>query len=367
MTELQIGLIGLGVIAVIAVLAYNKWQERKVRRELAQTFSGDRSDVLLDDDVPPLPPAYARNPVAQERIEPGFTSPGASSSTNASTSAGTGMSEPDLAGSDAEDHAEPLSVTHPPLLDGRIDFIAELAFAEAVSGTQLMLEAEKFSTARTVACDGYNEGAQAWEALDRDAVYERARIGIQLTDRSGPIKAPELDGFQQAVARLGAVLDAQVGWPAAQNPLTQAAELDAFCAELDVLVSVNLMGAQPFAETKLKGLAEANGFVRDDAGNYARLDEMGHLILEMHQAAPNHLALSLDVPHVPRSVGAFVLFLQCAKRFATGLDARMLDDNQRPLDDAAFTRIQTGLNQLYGRLDAAALPAGGVLARRLFQ
>ena len=32
MTELQMGLIGLGALAVVGVVAYNKWQEHRQRK-----------------------------------------------------------------------------------------------------------------------------------------------------------------------------------------------------------------------------------------------------------------------------------------------------------------------------------------------
>ncbi|MFB0937073.1 MAG: cell division protein FtsZ, partial [Propionivibrio sp.] len=53
MTELQMGLIGLGGFAVVGVVAYNKWQEIRQRRQAEQALQANHPDVLLDD---------ARNP-----------------------------------------------------------------------------------------------------------------------------------------------------------------------------------------------------------------------------------------------------------------------------------------------------------------
>ena len=44
MTDLQMGLIGLGGVAVMGVLAYNKWQERK-HRKMAEELLGARQAV----------------------------------------------------------------------------------------------------------------------------------------------------------------------------------------------------------------------------------------------------------------------------------------------------------------------------------
>lgn len=53
MTELQLGLIGLGAVAVVGVLAYNKWQEYRHRKLAEQVLNVRHSDVLLDGDGAP--------------------------------------------------------------------------------------------------------------------------------------------------------------------------------------------------------------------------------------------------------------------------------------------------------------------------
>ena len=47
MTELQMGLIGLGATAVIGVLAYNKWQEYRHRKLAEAVLKPQHDDVLL--------------------------------------------------------------------------------------------------------------------------------------------------------------------------------------------------------------------------------------------------------------------------------------------------------------------------------
>src|SRR5690606_41172224 len=48
-SELQIGLIALGIAAVVGILAYNKGQESKHRKLAESTFRTDHPDVLLDE------------------------------------------------------------------------------------------------------------------------------------------------------------------------------------------------------------------------------------------------------------------------------------------------------------------------------
>ena len=50
MTELHIGLLAFGGVAVVGVLAYNKWQERKHRQVAEQMLRPSDEDVLLDGE-----------------------------------------------------------------------------------------------------------------------------------------------------------------------------------------------------------------------------------------------------------------------------------------------------------------------------
>ncbi len=86
MTELQMGLIGLGGAAVVGVLAYNKWQEHKHRKVAEQVLNARHADVLLSepppvetgteaafvetavDEAPTMPAIDV--PIVAERIEP---------------------------------------------------------------------------------------------------------------------------------------------------------------------------------------------------------------------------------------------------------------------------------------------------------
>ena len=65
MTELQMGLIGLGATAVVGVFAYNKWQEHRHRKLAEAVLKPQHDDVLLGDG-----PKAAVKPAAAERSEP---------------------------------------------------------------------------------------------------------------------------------------------------------------------------------------------------------------------------------------------------------------------------------------------------------
>ena len=65
-SELQIALIGAGLAAVVLVVGYNKWQERKHRRDAERAFRSEHRDVLLE------PRTEADAGDSAERREPGI-------------------------------------------------------------------------------------------------------------------------------------------------------------------------------------------------------------------------------------------------------------------------------------------------------
>jgi hypothetical protein len=371
MSELQIGLLALGALVVVCVLAFNKFQELRARRQADRHFASGHEDVLLKGgakeeaggkpkDGEAAPPRTWVEPTWNDQLDDDLPVPG---DTQAGSAAGV---DPLRANTQPGHTSEPVAVHGPAVLDDRIDFIAELQFVEPLLGSHLVMEIEKFAAGRIIGCDGFNAVASDWEALDRDAVYEMARIGIQLSDRGGPLRAEELEQFQQWVDQTAARLGAMVEWTGMQSPLTRAAELDAFCAEVDVQISVNLVSSGPVADTKLRGLSEAHGFKKEVDGVFRRRDEEGLELISLRQSAPVAVTLTYDVPRVPRDAAAFGMLMHCARTIGKGLDAKIVDDNGRPLDEAMQSRIQSSLAGIHARMDAADMPAGGALAQRIF-
>ena len=86
MTELQMGLIGLGAAAVVGVLAYNKWQERRHRKLAESMLKPGHDDVLLGDESPPKKAARSE-PELRDEVRPG----------------GAGRREPVMSDSDGTD------------------------------------------------------------------------------------------------------------------------------------------------------------------------------------------------------------------------------------------------------------------------
>jgi len=439
MTELQMGLIGLGATAVVGVFAYNKWQEYRHRKLAEKVLDVRHADVLLDEPVRdgfvadsaahderpfepndvPSPserdePAFDEAPVAaSERIEPvlridsepedegiepvdesrvdadaplrrmAYASDALAVPESVASSFAETASEP--VAQSAELHRELKNVPEPiHLLSPQVDYIAAFEAVEPAASYQLLeSQANVLSRIRKpVHWLGFNEASHEWDVIvdDGQSAYRRIRVGLQLVDRQGPVSDGELSVFSVAMQDLADELMAIANLPARPASLHMAAELDAFCASVDIQIGINVISqGQVFQGTKLRALAEAAGMVIDAEGRFVRCDEDGNVLYvllnqenlgfsteSMKTMTTHGLTFLLDVPRVAHGERVFNQMVELAKRFADVLRGSLVDDNRRPLSEGALEPIRKQVAQFQSTMAAHGLPAGGSLARRLF-
>lgn len=429
MTELQTGLIGLGVAAVIGVAAYNKWQEYRHRKLAEQVLNNHHADVLLDESKPDVSgpgnsdsaaitdtepgtwgsPAGETKPDFQENLPP-FLMPGE-------------RIEPVL--HDDQEHPEPAMMRQEPvvesaplsatsmletvpdsipgaprlpdaerstkdgpepvhLLSPLIDYVAAFETVEPLPANQI-LDAQRAVLMRIrkpVHWIGYNEFTREWEPIidDTDIEYRRFRIGVQLVDRQGPLDDSDLSVFHIAMQDIAADLMAIVDLPARQPALDAAAKLDAFCASVDIQIGINVISqGQAFPGTKLRALAEAAGMLADGEGHFVRSDDEGNVLYVLHNQeaqgfsvesmktmSTHGITFLLDVPRVSHGERIFNQMVDLARRFSEALRGSLVDDNHRPLSASALDPIRSQVGRYQAVMAEHGLSAGNPLTRRLF-
>ncbi len=153
MSELQIGLLAIGVLVVAGVLAYNRIQERGAQRAAEKAFPSGRPDVLLEE--PPATPVHAPAPRPAPAADPEGS----------------------------------------PLPDPRIDYIVEVSFPEPAPQSALQ------EPWRTI------ERRHAHRALLAGAADGKSwRAALQLVSRDGAVGEADLIEFRAAVEALAAAL-----------------------------------------------------------------------------------------------------------------------------------------------------------------
>lgn len=414
MTELQMGLIGLGATAVVGVLGYNKWQEYRHRKLAEAVLQPQHDDVLLGDGpkaaTKPLqagrsePEMRDQAPTQpSERLEPMFAEDAAAAPAPTEDIPPVSLVDKPVEALPAIATYETPQQTRPEpasfadaapeispgalpaeLLDPRLEFIVAMELVEPVSALQI-LHSQRDALHRLnkpVHWVGFNERNREWERLvsDNDLPLRRLRVGLQLANRMGPVADGDVAIFINAMQALADELMAVADMPSSRV-LDQAAELDRFCAAVDLEIGLNLVSrAGAFSGTKIRALAEAAGMVLGIDGLFTRYDESGRpqfslqnyestqFTAESIRSLSTHgLTFLLDVPRVDHGERVFMQMTELAKRFAEALQGALVDDNRQPLSESQLDHIR---REFIGKPQATmagfGLPAGSPQAQRLF-
>lgn len=344
MSSLQLGLIALGAVFIIGLVAYNWWQERSIRRDMVRRFDEPIDDVLMgtkaeaasqepydadesrtDYEEPPEPEFTDSLDEVEPDLEPQFTDPELDEPVEdeayipdedpdepfADDVAPEPMAEllaeesletepesvpPEVLRDEPVTQApdEPLAFapksapTQPPGVDAAIDEIAVLTLDEAVSGAVARSHINPLADfGKPVRWLGWS--VDAWLPLTRDnetREFTAIAAALQLADRSGPVQSDGLLGFQEQVENLAAQLGGAVLWTEPRDTLRHANTLDQFCIEVDVTVTMHVTAGVegPFAGTKLRGLAEAHGMQLKEDGRFHMMTEAGETLYTLSNA-----------------------------------------------------------------------------------
>ena len=332
MSELQTGLLAIGALVVVGVLAYNRLQERAARRSAEQAFRSGHPDVLLDG--------------AGTRREPTIESPA--------------MAAPRA----APRAAVPDESVQP---DPNVDYIVEIAFAEPVSPSTLQEPwrvIERRHAHRALLASG--AGGKLW------------RAGLQLASRDGAVGEADLIEFRSALDALAASHGGTVSAPEMRAAVDSARSLDELCSESDIQVVMHVTGG-PFPGTKIRAAAESGGLQLEADGRFALRDDEQRLLYTlaardgaafaaetMLAASPPALTLALDVGRAPDTRRTFESMARLSSQLASLLGGQTVDDNGNALDERATGAIAQQLDTVRARLEERGIKPGSPAALRVF-
>lgn len=420
MTELQLGLIGLGAAAVVGVFGFNKWQEYRQRKLAQAVLKPHHEDVLLarragSGEAPAVAgrsePEFSQElpPATAGRLEPVFVDP---DPTELSEEMAAAMAEADdslppmpeipravapeapvavlttpeataaaATGDAVEIEAGPVPAE---LLDPRLEYVVAMELVEPVSSIQI-LHSQRSPLQRLnkpVHWVGYNERSREWQRLNQgnEIGVRHLRVGLQLVNRLGPLAESDLAVFVGTMQALADELMAVADMPPSQV-LDRAAEVDRFCSAVDLEIGLNLVSrGSAFPGTKIRALAEAAGMTLGADGAFTRFDDDGRAQFSLQnyentrfspetlRSLTTHgLTFLLDVPRVAHGERVFAQMSEVAKRFADTLQGALVDDNRQPLSESQLDHIR---REFIGKPQATmagfGLPAGSPQALRLF-
>jgi hypothetical protein len=304
MTDLQLGLLVIGVAAVVAVLVYNRLQERKAGSEAQRAFASQHPDALLGGSREE--PAQAAPRPLPRRME----------------------------------------VPAGGLPDPRLDYVIEIDIGRGTLPATVLehwraLE-HRFAHRALLAGAGADGGA--WQPVVAGDVRSLSalRAALQIVSRGGVTGDAELLEFRSGVETVAAALGARVSAPEMRQALDAARELDGICADADIQVALHVVG-----------------------GALEQPIEPGEHAFQIEPRADG-VSLVLDVPRTADPARAFEAMARSGHALAAARGARLVDDNGNELDQRALAAIGAELEAVRSRLAAAGVEPGSELALRLF-
>ncbi len=409
-SDFQLAIGGVAAAVVVGILVYNRWQENKYKRRAEHAFGTDHPDVLIDgaegDSNTDSANANASGMTAKrdavidrtERVEPhigGVSAaapqravPPASAPAMPTASAFSAVADDDF------DELEPIGnlaysnqfdavqTVPPPALHPEIDSIA-LVLADAAIGPNqyqpMVAHTEKIG--KGVRWEGLVGGL--WQGILRDTQesFRELRAGCQLADRQGATDQATLAVFNDLIVKFSASVNAVSQREDANVAARRAQAIDAFCADTDIEIAVNVVGknGNTFAVTKLRGLAESKGMLAIDSGEYVMRDDHGHLLFTLRNFDPAEppgikrstgyiegITFALDVPRTLNAHRVFEQMFNLSQQFADVLQGEVVDDNRRVLTSNGRKVIADTIVHIATEMEAKGIEPGSATALRLY-
>lgn len=337
MSDLQIGLILLGVVLILVVLLFNWWQDRRIRQKMQEHFPEREHDPLMGT----APPG---------RREPGF-----------------GLRDPE----------EELAADDPAEVDPGSEVVIDISFAQPVASELLHAAVQSVHTAgnKPVRIFAEREGGGHRARLRPNENYASMQLSVLLANRSGPLTDIEWSHLWSMAQRLAERFDGVIEAPEQEQVMQHAKQLDELCAGLDAQVglTLRLQGTLPVGEAT--SVLKEVGFLpygtqlawMADTG-IPRFTVMfdGVPVQDVQSAGVDRIDLLLDLPNSPSDEQAFSRMASVGRDLAGRLNAVLLDDQGRPLPDGTDHAIDAQLLELYARLGQAGFEAGTERAVRVF-
>ncbi|PAT38244.1 cell division protein FtsZ [Vandammella animalimorsus] len=381
MSSLQTTLIVLGIVVVLAVVAYNQWHHirhapRKARRPAkdAQPGAQQRKEPGLDASPAPQPGATDQRepslgptaPAAPAAHAPGTglfglgkglgTAPAAASDALAAatpTAPPTTAAAPEPGGAApvtpptspsaaAVDAAAPAAAPALPLppgspgleFDSLVFSVVELALDKPISGDAAL--AAQPPTRRIgkkqFLIQGLNTQTRQWEAPHAGSRYSQFQAAIQLANRQGALNEIEFSEFVLKTQEFADAIGAAPDFPDMLHEVARGREIDHFAAQNDAVLNLMLLARRA---------TWSPGYVQQCAARHGFKPSV----------TPGRLVLPAVAPHAPP---VLVLSYDAQAAMADDLDHVPVQELLITLDLPNVDRTENAFERLRGILDELA-------------
>lgn len=412
----------LGLAVILAVIAYNMYQENQYRKQVREQFGHSDKDALLNSKTSHVrdgkesggkglfvkkaskaQEAALRNLQEQDEIfaakaklakpsaiktdvelaiEDDFTDEpvqhtviGLNNEITTQAASDEPVNLPSAANQPLVSLDE-LSQVELPWFDPRFDYLAYIALSEAqeLHALPRLSNRHRF---QIIGCT-MDDRFQVAEPIP-SVYYQGFVVGLQAVSRNGFATQEELQQFNQQVDTFAQLMDGKVLHTdlAAFTEVAQA--LDTFCARVDQTIAIHLVSHSNISGVELRASVENLGFVLGEDGAFHYTGQTGSPMFAIHSltgdAFTNALldnqsykgfSMLLDIPHAPAGEKTFDLFMDLAVRLSGQLGLDLVNDKMEEVSTQWLKDIRNYVLARQEEMLKVGIKPGSKQALRLF-
>ena len=412
----------LGLAVILAVIAYNMYQENQYRKQVREQFGHSDKDALLNSKTSHVrdgkesggkglfvkkankaQEAALRNLQEQDEIfaakaklakpsaiktdielaiEDDFTDEpvqhtviGLNNEITTQAASDEPVNLPSAANQPLVSLDE-LSQVELPWFDPRFDYLAYIALSEA----QELHALPRLSNRHRFLIIGctMDDRFQVAEPIP-SVYYQGFVVGLQAVSRNGLATQEELQQFNQQVDTFAQLMGGKVLHTdlAAFTEVAQA--LDTFCARVDQTIAIHLVSHSNISGVELRASVENLGFVLGEDGAFHYTGQTGSPMFAIHSltgdAFTNALldnqsykgfSMLLDIPHAPAGEKTFDLFMDLAVRLSGQLGLDLVNDKMEEVSTQWLKDIRNYVLARQEEMLKVGIKPGSKQALRLF-
>ena len=412
----------LGLAVILAVIAYNMYQENQYRKQVREQFGHSDKDALLNSKTSHVrdgkesggkglfvkkankaQEAALRNLQEQDEIfaakaklakpstiktdvelaiEDDFTDEpvqhtviGLNNEITTQAASAEPVNLPSAANQPLVSLDE-LSQVELPWFDPRFDYLAYIALSEAqeLHALPRLSNRHRF---QIIGCT-MDDRFQVAEPIP-SVYYQGFVVGLQAVSRNGLATQEELQQFNQQVDTFAQLMGGKVLHTdlAAFTEVAQA--LDTFCARVDQTIAIHLVSHSNISGVELRASVENLGFVLGEDGAFHYTGQTGSPMFAIHSltgdAFTNALldnqsykgfSMLLDIPHAPAGEKTFDLFMDLAVRLSGQLGLDLVNDKMEEVSTQWLKDIRNYVLARQEEMLKVGIKPGSKQALRLF-
>lgn len=412
----------LGLAVILAVIAYNMYQENQYRKQVREQFGHSDKDALLNSKTSHVrdgkesggkglfvkkankaQEAALRNLQEQDEIfaakaklakpsaiktdvelaiEDDFTDEpvqhtviGLNNEITTQAASDEPVNLPSAANQPLVSLDE-LSQVELPWFDPRFDCLAYIALSEAqeLHALPRLSNRHRF---QIIGCT-MDDRFQVAEPIP-SVYYQGFVVGLQAVSRNGLATQEELQQFNQQVDTFAQLMGGKVLHTdlAAFTEVAQA--LDTFCARVDQTIAIHLVSHSNISGVELRASVENLGFVLGEDGAFHYTGQTGSPMFAIHSltgdAFTNALldnqsykgfSMLLDIPHAPAGEKTFDLFMDLAVRLSGQLGLDLVNDKMEEVSTQWLKDIRNYVLARQEEMLKVGIKPGSKQALRLF-